>query len=249
MGNIENAVDILRESNCSVAISGAGISVAAGLSTFRGKRGIWNREHAIEWSSRKAFDANPLKWYEPFWSYYNRRQTLEPTIAHCALKHMIDDSVLEGIITQNVDGFDLQAGTPYSKVFEIHGNDRVMSCTCCSFRIPTQLWVTGHPNRGLPVCQDGHVLKPDILLFGEESVPGLEKVQEDSFRLLQKAEALLVVGTTLDIQYVADTVLDFAASERPVIVINPERTIADAAATLVLRIAADDAMSNICDIL
>jgi NAD-dependent deacetylase len=245
MKEFVEAAQIISNSSKTVALTGAGISKSAGLPTFRGNSGLWNQANTLQWANRRSFDLNASAWYESFWSYYHKRKNVEPTIAHIALREMVDAKIISAIITQNIDGLDLQAGTPSSALFEIHGNDRNLHCTHCDYCVTTEAWVSINRASLVPYCPDGHALKPDILLFGDDLVPGLAAVHSAAMAALRESDTLLVVGTSLEIPYVADWVLDYVDQEKPVITVNPQRTIIDAAARLVINQTADLTLSSI----
>lgn len=242
--NIEFIAEIIAESRNTVFLTGAGMSKLAGLPTFRGNGGLWNTAGSMEWAHRQRFDTNPAEWFVEFWKYYEKRQALVPSIAHYALSGIVG-AIGADLVTQNIDGFDLEAGANPTKLYEIHGNDRQLCCTGCDYLIGTRDWMINNNEHGLPTCPDRHPLKPSILLFGQDSVPGLDIVQQDAHTRITEADTLVAIGTSLEIPYVADWVLDFSELKDRLIIINPERTIADAAAQIVIRETAEVVLTNL----
>jgi NAD-dependent deacetylase len=242
--SIEKLTDILVDSKNIVFLTGAGMSVAAGLPTFRGTSGLWNTSESMRWAHRESYDNNPTEWFVGFWRYYEKRQVLAPSIAHHALSGIVGKLGAD-VVTQNIDGFDLEAGVPPTKLYEIHGNDRHLYCTGCDYSVCTREWILNNPEQELPKCPNQHPLKPSILLFGKDSVPGLDLVREMAYARITEADTLIAVGTSLEIPYVADLALDFSDAKERLVIINPERTIADAAAQIVVRETAELALTNL----
>ena len=114
-----------------------------------------------------AFHRDP----ERFWSFYGDRfQTLEdkqPNGAHAALATLERAGLLDAVITQNIDRLHAKAGT--RELIEVHGTIDHSSCLSCGARYPLadvrarQLADGG----GVPRCDCGLPLKPDVVLFGE----------------------------------------------------------------------------------
>jgi NAD-dependent deacetylase len=154
--------EVLRERESVVALTGAGISLAAGVPIYRGADGAYLDKENDTWLWREAYDADPLKWYERFWELHETIKLAQPTLAHRALKALVETGVVSKIVTQNVDGLDLLAGTDKAHVHEVHGIERRLSCTDlegCDFAIPTDDWLHGHDTDTLPTCpHDGRPL-------------------------------------------------------------------------------------------
>lgn len=245
---------MLIESEAAVALTGAGISKASGIPTYRGPDdGVWRDSVAREWPTREAFDGDPAGWYERFWEFYNVRQGALPSAGHTALRDMVDTSLVDSVVTQNIDSLDRKAGTLPEKILEVHGNDRALSCTRveeCNFSIPTEKWLSGNDPSSLPTCpNDGEPLKPDIILFNDEAVP--DHVARDWHRawdVIDEADTLMVVGTTLAIATWAGAVADFAVKRKPLVVINPNPTPVDKMARSVIHRPAEEALPEIRDL-
>ncbi|MES2971485.1 MAG: Sir2 family NAD-dependent protein deacetylase [Patescibacteria group bacterium] len=233
MGTIAEAAELITNFRETVALTGAGISQEAGIPTFRGDDGLWQDPELAKWGYRQTFDADPARWFEIFWTLYEKRQLLAPSVGHQALKRLVDESIVSNIVTQNVDGFDLEAGVPAERVHEVHGHIRHMTCIGCSESISTETWLSEHnPKTQVPTCSDGDVMKPDILLFGMDSIPNLEAIHERAFQALESADSILVVGASVEIPYLEEWLYDLADGSRNIIIVNPKPTLANPIATL-----------------
>lgn len=238
-------------------LTGAGISLAGGIPTYRDESGTWrhsepvkHREFLQEPARRQRYWARSMRGWPPV------RDAL-PTRAHAALAALEQDSRLELLITQNVDRLHQRAGS--RQVIDLHGRlDRVCCLDCgsrhCRNAVQQQLeQANGDPGRALaprpdgdadlpeelerqfvvPACPDcAGTLMPDVVFFGG-TVPG-ERVQA-CMAALERSDALLVVGSSL--QVFSGFRFCRRASElgKPIAIINPGTTRADALATLKLK--------------
>jgi NAD-dependent deacetylase len=256
MKSIEEAAELLMESESAVALTGAGMSKAAGIPTYRGSSdGLWRDAVARQWATRQAFEADPAAWYATFWAFYDVRHAASPSPAHYALRDMVEESVLDSVVTQNIDSLDRQAGTPEDKVLEVHGSDRALSCTRvgeCGFNVLTEEWLAANDRESMPVCpDDGAPLKPDIILFNDDDTTIPEHVTRDwekAWGVIDSADALMIVGTTLAVPTWAEAVADSYTQGNPLIVINPEPTPVELLARLIIHSPAEEALPQIRDL-
>lgn len=192
--------ELIRESRCTVALTGAGVSVPSGIPDFRTpETGLWENVDPMEVAHIDVFDRDPAH----FWSYYRPRfQTLgdkRPNRAHEALAELERSGLLEGVITQNIDRLHRAAGS--RNVVEVHGTIETSTCRDCdaSFRIDE---VEGlFDDAGVARCAVcGGAVKPDVVLFGELLPEGaMARAQE----LAARAELMLCVGSSLVVHPVA----------------------------------------------
>jgi len=197
----ERLAELIRESSCTVALTGAGISVPSGIPDFRTPgEGLWEKVDPMEVAHIDAFHRNPAR----FWGFYRPRLAglggIEPNPAHEALAELERRGLLEAVITQNIDTLHVKAGS--ERVVEVHGSIRTASCqTCGSTFTLEQLEGLFDPDDGVAVCSAclGHV-KPDVVLFGE-LLPADAMAEAES--LAARAELMLCVGSSLEVYPVA----------------------------------------------
>lgn len=258
MASTAEVAEMITEPGNTVALTGAGISVASGMPAFRDENGERYDNETSRWAQREAFDKDPEDWYESFWLFYNGLQGLSPSAGHYALRDLVEASVVETVITQNVDSLDLLAGTPEARLLEVHGHTRDLSCANrqeqgCRYQIPTKEWLDGHSRATLPVCsEDGDLLKPDLMLVNDTYVPEyLDKTHhEEAPEALQAADTLMVVGTSFYIRTWFNAALWFAArDERSLIVVNPQPGPFDEYAQAVIHEPAEEALPEIRDLI
>lgn len=181
-----------------VALTGAGMSTASGLPDFRGKGGMWENTDPMKECSLSAFRNDPVR----FWRFYRDRLSAyaaEPNAAHRALVDLERMGKLRYVLTQNIDALHQAAGS--SRVVELHGNPRTVSCPRCG---QSTTWdeAVGElaDETGVPRCQHGHAMKPDIVLF-EETLPHGPVARAQS--ALADCDVLLCLGSSLVVNPVA----------------------------------------------
>jgi NAD-dependent deacetylase len=141
---------------------------------------------------------------ERFWGFYGQRfATLEgkqPNAAHRALVALEAAGRLDAVITQNIDGLHRAAGT--RELVEVHGSIASASCLVDGRTYPlaeTRARLAADPE-GIPRCDCGAPLKPDVILFGElldETAIGRAS------DLAANADLLLTIGSSLEVHPVA----------------------------------------------
>lgn len=198
-------LDALRERlarGARVAVlTGAGISAASGVPTFRGADdGLWSRYRPQDLASPEAFARDP----ELVWRWYDWRRALiaaaEPNPAHLALAELALRVPLT-LVTQNVDALHQRAGS--TGVLEYHGSIWTLRCTACArahadTRVPLPI---------PPRCADcGALLRPGVVWFGEPIDP---VVMRAATRAAAGCEVFLVVGTA-GVVYPAAGLVDVA---------------------------------------
>jgi NAD-dependent deacetylase len=227
-----------------VALTGAGISTDAGIADFRGPNGLWTKNPAAERAATLHHYLTDTElrrgsWRaridSPVWS-------AQPTAGHRALVEFERRGSLELIVTQNVDGLHQLAGSTPEKVVEVHGTAHWTVCWSCGHRQPT-LTVLARVRAGDddPRCEQsgpptsarcGGILKTATISFGQSLVADdLERAQLAAAR----ADLLLAVGSTLEVQPVAGIVPLARRMGASVVIVNGSPTALDRLADVVVR--------------
>jgi NAD-dependent deacetylase len=108
--------------------------------------------------------------------------------------------MLDAVITQNIDRLHSRAGT--RELIEVHGSIAHSSCLACGQRYPLDD-VRGRQAddaRGVPRCDCGKPLKPNVVLFGEY-LPGAALARAEE--LAKSAQLMLCIGSSLEVYPVA----------------------------------------------
>ncbi len=180
--------DLLAQARAAVALTGAGISVASGIPSFRGVHGLWSRYNPSEYAHIQAFRTNPAKVWRMLLELDELIRRARPNDAHLALAALERRGRLAGIITQNVDNLHQAAGSRV--VIEFHGNARRFACLECRRAFAPE---TLDFSRVPLYCPCGGLIKPDIIFFGEE-IPAAAR--RAAFALAETCDLMLVIGTS-----------------------------------------------------
>jgi len=197
---VERLAELIRESESTVALTGAGVSVPSGIPDFRTpETGLWADVDPIEVAHIDVFERDPAR----FWSYYRPRfhslGDKRPNGAHEALAGLERRGLLTGVITQNIDRLHRAAGS--LNVVEMHGSIETSTCRGCGASYGLNEVDDLFDEDGIAVCAscDGMV-KPDVVLFGE-MLP--EAAMRQAQELAAKAELMLCIGSSLIVHPVA----------------------------------------------
>ncbi|HEX7195974.1 MAG TPA: Sir2 family NAD-dependent protein deacetylase [Candidatus Limnocylindria bacterium] len=234
--SIEEVVDWIGAARSAVALTGAGVSTDSGIPDFRGPDGVWTRDPRAERLSNIGYYlADPAIRRESW------RRRLEhpawgarPNAAHRALADLEASGRLRLLITQNIDGLHLAAGSSPERLVEIHGTIRESACLSCGDRRPMTETLDrvrgGDPDPACLVC--GGILKSATVSFGQNLDAGLLARAED---FAASSDLFLAVGTSLTVYPVARLPeLALEAGAR-LVLINAEPTPLDDRAHAVLR--------------
>ncbi len=229
--------DLIRDHQPCVVLTGAGASTESGIPDFRSPDGIWAHYDPMEYATIDAFRRDPAK----VWDFYGRRLGVladaRPNAAHEALAELEDRGYVGAIVTQNVDRLHELAGS--RDVVEVHGSIRTSSCLVCGERAGFDEVVERLP---VPRCSRGHVLKPDVVMFGE--VLPVEAIDRAT-RLAREAALMLVVGSSLEVYPVASLPVETLRAGGRLAIVNRDPTPYDSEADVIVRAAAGETLAAV----
>jgi NAD-dependent deacetylase len=236
----ERVIATVREwidgARCLVALTGAGISTDSGIPDFRGPQGVWTKNpEAEKMATLQHYVADPevrkRAWRARLESF---RRRPEPNAGHRALVALERRGRLDTLITQNVDGLHVAAGSSPERVVEIHGTTREVVCLDCGERAPMERALARvEAGEADPPCRScGGVLKSATISFGQSLVPAdLVRAQQAA----RRADFMLAIGTTLAVYPIAGVVPIAKEAGARVVILNAEPTAMDDLADAVLR--------------
>ncbi len=233
---IKKLQEMISESNNIVVFTGAGVSTDSGIKDFRSKDGLYSlkTKYPAEYMlSRDMFNKHPEEFYEYYKNNLNSLN-VSPNITHKYLKKLEDKGKLKTIITQNIDGLHTKAGN--KNVLEIHGTVYKNHCLKCGKFYNAQ---DVFNSKGIPYCECGGIIKPDVVLYGEMLPPDFIKAQ----KALQKADMLMVLGTSLVVEPASSLVLYFKGKH--LVIINKDITPYDKVADLVINLPLKEVFKNL----
>jgi NAD-dependent deacetylase len=193
--HLSQAAQALAHARVVAVLSGAGISKESGIPTFReAQTGLWSRYDPQQLATPEAFRRDP----DLVWSWYQYRSDLvaaaNPNAGHMALVDL--EQIVERltVLTQNVDGLHIRAGS--RDVIELHGSLQRYKCAadCQGAPTPIDLSSVPHDKEHAPHCPDcGALVRPDVVWFGEVLPgPALDRAAE----VAHGCDVMLVVGTS-----------------------------------------------------
>jgi NAD-dependent deacetylase len=234
----------IRDAKRLTILTGAGVSAASGVPTFRGADGLWRRHRAEELATPDAFARDPALVWE--WYAWRRER-----IAGCRPNPAHD--VIAGwsrrpgcrVVTQNVDDLHLKAGT--QGLVRLHGSIWELSCweRCPSGAVPWRDERVPMP-RMPPTCPScGGLARPAVVWFGES----LAQADLAAARQATACDVFLTVGTSAVVYPAAGLVLEARQQGAFTAEINLEDTPASATLALAVRGTAEDVLPSINSLL
>ena len=158
-----------------------------------------------------------------------------PNAAHVKLAEWERQGKLKAVITQNIDGLHQAAGS--KQVLELHGSVLRNYCQRWGRFYPMETILRGS---GVPVCECGGTVKPDVVLYEE----GLDQdVIERSVRAIAEADVLIIGGTSLNV-YPAAGLINYYRGNK-LVLINKSAVARDLSANLVITDPIGEVLSQI----
>jgi NAD-dependent SIR2 family protein deacetylase len=205
-----------------VVLSGAGLSTDSGIPDYRGPSGSARRGSPMTYQRFTGDDVARQRYWARSHLGWRNIGDARPNDGHRAVADLQRLGLVDGIITQNVDGLH-QAGGAHG-VVELHGNLARIVCLHCG-ELTGRTEMAARLDAANPVFAGvatainpdgdaelddaaldgfevvdclgcGGLLKPDVVYFGE-TVP-VDRV-ERSFALVGSARTLLVLGSSLTV--------------------------------------------------
>ena len=229
--------EIIDDSENIVFFGGAGVSTESGIPDFRSADGIYHQQYRYspeQIVSHSFFVRNTEAFYE---FYKDKMMFLEakPNAAHLKLAQLEAEGKLKAVITQNIDGLHQAAGS--KTVWELHGSIHRNYCQKCG-KFYDASYVK-HAD-GVPRCECGGLIKPDVVLYEEGLDPG---VIDHSIRAIREADTLIIGGTSL-VVYPAAGFVDYFRGKH-LVVINKSATAKEVRAELTIAAPIGEVMKEI----
>ncbi|RPI09281.1 MAG: RNA polymerase subunit sigma [Zetaproteobacteria bacterium] len=211
--NETTVIELLRQAGRIAALTGAGVSTAAGIPDFRGPRGLYvTRQYDPERTFDIGyFDRDPTYFFAFARDFVRLVEQVQPTVTHRFLAALEARGQLDAVITQNIDGLHQRAGS--RRVLEVHGSVRNGHCRRCGKAYGYEALKDKILAEDIARCEscDG-VVKPDIVFFGEAV-----REMDEASRLAARADVFLVIGSSLTV-YPAALLPQYAGGQ--VVVVN-----------------------------
>ncbi len=238
---IARAASLIKGVEGFFSLTGAGLSTESGIPDFRTPgKGIWEKVDPIKTSSVDVLQNDPRLFYESGFTRFASITMAEPHQGHYALTRMEEMGFLKGLVTQNIDGLHVKAGS--RNVWEVHGHLRTGFCQGCKKKYPFEELVHQVELKRIPpVCHEcSSVLRPDVVLFGDPMPPLFFEVEKV---LRRDCELMLVAGSSLVVYPVAS----LPQLAKQLIIINLTPTEYDRFAEVVIREKCSKALNDLAE--
>jgi NAD-dependent deacetylase len=216
---IDAAVSALADKHRILVFTGAGISTESGIPDYRGPQGMWKKFDPADFTyDRYLSDAGfrIRSWERHFNSPF---LSALPNDAHRAVTRLWESGRSIGCVTQNIDGLHGAAGLPAGALVEIHGDAHRIHCVACGGESPfaevERRWRSGERDPRCAYC--GGIMKARIVYFGEDLLPA---VIDAAWRMAAGTDAVLVIGSSLQVYPAAFIPLDVVDRGHPMVIVN-----------------------------
>lgn len=248
-------------------LTGAGMSTDSGIPDYRGEGAPKRTPMSV--SQFLLNDASRKRYWAGSHLGWAVLDAARPNAGHRVLATLEDAGFVTGIVTQNVDGLHVRAGS--KRVVDLHGSMDRVSCLACgqtfarasiAARIDAENpWltkpdaVTLNPdgdaeivdvdNFVVPVCSVcGGALKPDVVFFGEFVPPDKFAEARD---IVSTADALVIAGSSLVVNSGIRLLEHARRKKLPIIIINRGQTKGDGRADVKLDAGASETLTALAD--
>ena len=234
---VKKLQSMIDESNRIVFFGGAGVSTESNIPDFRSADGIYHQSYCYspeQVVSHRFF----MSHMDVFYDFYKEKMMIldaKPNAAHLKLAQLEAEGKLKAVITQNIDGLHQAAGS--KTVWELHGSIHRNYCRKCG-KFYDASYVK-HAD-GVPRCECGGLIKPDVVLYEEGLDPG---VIDHSIRSIREADTLIIGGTSL-VVYPAAGFIDYFRGKH-LVVINKSATAKEVRAELTIAAPIGEVMKEI----
>ena len=213
---IEELQKIIDDSSRIVFFGGAGVSTESGIPDFRSADGIYHQQYKYS-PEQVVSHSFFMQHTEAFYDFYKEKMMIldaKPNPAHYKLAELEQAGKLTAVVTQNIDGLHQAAGS--RNVYELHGSIHRNYCMECG-RFYDAEYVK--KTSGIPRCECGGVIKPDVVLYEEGLDP---KTIQGAVEAIAVADTLIIGGTSL-VVYPAAGFIDYFGGKH-LVVINKSET-------------------------
>ena len=234
---VETLKTWVQESKAIAFFGGAGVSTESGIPDFRSTGGLYHQEWKYPPEtilSHTFYKSNP----EEFFRFYRAKMLApeaKPNAAHRKLAEWEAAGKLTAVVTQNIDGLHQAAGSKH--VCELHGSVHRNYCERCGKFYGLDFILSGS---GVPRCECGGVVKPDVVLYEE----GLDQsVMNDAVDSIARADLLIIGGTSLNV-WPAAGLINYFRGKR-LALINKSAVARDLSAGLVITDPIGEVMAGL----
>jgi len=232
---------LLREAQRIAVLSGAGLSKASGIPTYRDEGGLWTQQGIARFSSIEEFHRDP-QGFHAFWAERRKEMaSAKPNAGHRALARLQQQKTETALITQNIDGLLPKAGA--REVLEIHGSLARDKCTACGAIFPVDPYAA-KANVGACTACGAASVRPDVVMFGEALD---NRLCADAEYAAKTAEVFLLIGTSAVVYPAAGWAEKAWSRGARLVIINLDSTPFDEMAEIVIHGRAEEVLPQVLE--
>ena len=241
MNTFDEIIRLVKASNQTVILTGAGISTESGLPDFRSDNGFWTKNKPIQFNEFLLSEEKQRLSWERNIELHSLLKQIKPNIGHAFVEKIISMQKNNFLITQNIDGLHQKSGVPKNKIIEIHGNAIEAACLKCEAKQNILDFHSAIKSKSpLPKCAicDG-VVKVATISFGQ---PMNEMDMMHASKIIEESDLMIVMGSSLKVLPAGKLPNLAMQSGSKLIIFNRDETRYDSSADIVIN----DELQNIC---
>ncbi len=241
---LDNALQLLKNSENIAVFTGAGISTESGISDFRSPGGVWDRYKIVTYQEfLNDHDARVAYWNMKKELFREMRKA-EPNRAHRAISKLEKTGKLKSLITQNIDGLHHDAGNSQEIIIELHGTNRKAICLGCGKAwLFKEIQIRLEEGELEPRCEYCKgLIKPATVSFGQ---PMPEEEMLRAYASARNCDLLLMIGSSLQVEPAASIPREAYKAGAKLIFINRTETQWDYMASVIFRENAGEVLETI----
>jgi len=241
---IKDLAELILQSKKILVFTGAGISTESGISDYRSKGGLWKKFQPVTIQEFLSSEEKRKEYWLIKMSLLECLEHAKPNAGHQAIVELEILGKLLGVVTQNIDGLHLMAGTSRDKIMEIHGTMRDIICLSCQVILPwEEVFARVKSGEDTPDCHAcGGKLKPNTVSFGQNLDPD---VLDQSVRWANECDLVIAIGSTLVVEPAASIPRIAKQNGARLAIINLSETPLDAFADVLISMGIGETFTQV----
>ena len=241
MNTFSEIIKLIKASECTVILTGAGISTESGLPDFRSDNGFWTKNQPIQFNEFLLSEEKQRLSWERNIELHALLKNIKPNIGHAFVEKITGLQKNNFLITQNIDGLHQRSGIPKNKIIEIHGSAIEAACLECQAEQNILDFHDAIQSKApLPKCNFcGGIVKVATISFGQ---PMNEMDMMHASKIVEESDLMIVMGSSLKVMPAGKLPNLAMQSGSKLIILNREKTRYDQGADVVMN----NELQNIC---
>ena len=241
MNTFNEIIKLVKASERTVILTGAGISTESGLPDFRSDNGFWTKNKPIQFNEFLLSEEKQRLSWERNIELHSLLKNIKPNIGHAFVEKIIRLQKNNFLITQNIDGLHQKSGISKNKIIEIHGSAIEAACLECEAKQNILDFHDAIKSKiPLPKCSlCGGVVKVATISFGQ---PMNDIDMMHASKIVEESDLMIVMGSSLKVLPAGKLPNLAMQSGSKLIILNREKTRYDSSADIVIN----DELRNIC---